>query len=141
MKVEILMIGKISEKPYEKLVRQYLDRCGKRLPVEIVHCRDEEAMLKRMIGRETIVALDEHVVCRDSDGFCQWLTGKINAGINRITFCLGAAAGLDPKVKSAASEFMSLSPMTLNHQLALLVLSEQLYRAVSIMSGDPYHKA
>ncbi len=141
MKVEILMIGKISEKPYEALIRQYLERCGKRLPVEIVHCRDEDAMLKRLSGRETIIALDEHVPCRSTEGFCQWLELKINAGVNRLTFCLGAAAGLDQRVKSLATEFMSLSLFTLNHQLAMLVLAEQLYRAVSIMSGDPYHKA
>jgi len=141
MKVEILMIGKISEKPYEELIRQYLSRCGKRLPVEIVHCKDEEAMLKRLAGKETIIALDEHVPCKSTEGFCEWLQGRINAGVNRLTFCLGAAAGLDRRVKDKATEFMSLSLFTLNHQLALLVLSEQLYRAVSIMSGDPYHKA
>ncbi len=141
MKVEILMIGKISEKPYETLIRQYLDRCGKRLPVEIVNCRDEDAMLKRLNSRENIIALDEHVPCQSSEGFCQWLETKINAGANRMVFCLGAATGLDRRVKAMAGEFLSLSPLTLNHQLALLVLSEQLYRAVSIMSGDPYHKA
>ncbi|MDN5279604.1 MAG: rRNA (pseudouridine1915-N3)-methyltransferase [Clostridiales bacterium] len=141
MKVEILMIGKIGEKPYQKLINQYLERCSRRLPVEIVHCRSEDEMLRRLTGRDCVIALDEHVRCSDSDGFCKWLEGKINAGINRIVFCLGAAAGLDKRVKDAAHEFMSLSPLTLNHQLALLVLSEQLYRAVSIMSGDPYHKA
>jgi 23S rRNA (pseudouridine1915-N3)-methyltransferase len=73
--------------------------------------------------------------------FCSWLKSKINSGINRIVFCLGAAEGHDPRVKAAAKELMSLSALTLNHQLALLVLSEQLYRAVSIMSGDPYHKS
>lgn len=141
MKVEILMIGKISEKPYQKLIVQYLERCSRRLPVEIVHCKNEDEMLRRLSGRECIIALDEHVACPDSNGFCKWLELKINAGINRIVFCLGAAAGLDEKVKKMATEFLSLSPLTLNHQLALLVLSEQLYRSVSIMSGDPYHKA
>lgn len=141
MKVEILMIGKIAEKPYEKLINQYLERCGKRLPVEIVHCRDEEAMLRKIAGRDTVVALDEHVQSKSTEGFRQWLESKINAGCNRLIFCLGAAAGLDKRVKAQAGEFLSLSPMTLNHQLALLVLAEQLYRTVSIMSGDPYHKA
>ncbi|GAB4277032.1 MAG: 23S rRNA (pseudouridine(1915)-N(3))-methyltransferase RlmH [Candidatus Rifleibacteriota bacterium] len=141
MKVEILMIGKIAEKPYQKLVTQYLDRCGRRLPVEIVNCRNEDEMVKRLVGKDCIIALDEHASCHDSSSFCKWLENKINAGINRIVFCLGAAAGLDERVKKLATEFLSLSSLTLNHQLALLVLSEQLYRAVSIMSGDPYHKA
>ena len=70
-----------------------------------------------------------------------WLQKKINAGRNRLTFCLGPANGLDMEVKKAATETIALSRMTLNHQLALLVLSEQLYRGLSILFGEPYHKA
>jgi 23S rRNA (pseudouridine1915-N3)-methyltransferase len=141
MKIEVLMIGKISDKPYSKLVIQYLERCKKRLPVEIVHCKNEEEQLRRLGNKDCVVALDEHVDCKSTMQFCSWLKSKINSGINRIVFCLGAAEGHDPRVKAAAKELMSLSALTLNHQLALLVLSEQLYRAVSIMSGDPYHKS
>lgn len=141
MKVEILMLGKIADKPYQKLVDLYLDRCSRRLPVEIIACRNEDEVLKRISGRECVVALDEHARCHDTDGFCRWLDQKINSGVNRMTVCLGGAAGHDPRVRAAASEFISLSPLTLNHQLALLVMAEQLYRAVSIMFGEPYHKA
>ncbi|MDD2999868.1 MAG: 23S rRNA (pseudouridine(1915)-N(3))-methyltransferase RlmH [Candidatus Riflebacteria bacterium] len=141
MKVEIFMIGKIADKPYQKLVELYLDRCSRRLPVEIIFCRNEDELLRRIAARECIVALDEHAPCRDTDGFCRWLEQKINSGVNRLIFCLGAAEGHDPRVRAAATEFISLSPLTLNHQLALLVLSEQLYRAISIMFGEPYHKA
>lgn len=141
MKVEILMIGKIADKPYQKLVDLYLERCAKRLPVEVVNCRNEEELVRRLVGRECIIALDEHARCPDTNGFHQWLGQKINSGVNRITICLGAAAGQPAGVKTAASEFISLSPLTLNHQLALLVLAEQLYRVVSIMFGEPYHKA
>ncbi|HNX76563.1 MAG TPA: 23S rRNA (pseudouridine(1915)-N(3))-methyltransferase RlmH [Candidatus Rifleibacterium sp.] len=141
MKVEILMPGKIADKPYQKLIDLYLERCARRLPVEIISCRTEDELLKRLEGRECIVALDEHAKCPDTDGFCRWLNQKINSGVNRMTVCLGGAAGHDPRVRAAAGEFISLSPMTLNHQLALLVMAEQLYRAVSIMFGEPYHKA
>lgn len=141
MKVEILMPGKIADKPYQKLVDLYLDRCSRRLPVEIITCRNEDELLKRINGRECIIALDEHATCHDTKGFCHWLDQKINSGVNRMTICLGAAEGHDPRVRSAATEFISLSPLTLNHQLALLVLAEQLYRAVSIMFNEPYHKA
>jgi 23S rRNA (pseudouridine1915-N3)-methyltransferase len=141
MKVEILMIGKIADKPYQKLVDLYLERCARRLPVEIINCRSEEEMVRRIAGREYVVALDEHARCFDTGGFQQWLEHRINSGINRITVCLGAAEGLPAGVKSAAGEFISLSPLTLNHQLALLVLAEQLYRVISILFGEPYHKA
>ncbi len=141
MKVEILMLGRITDKPYQKLIDQYLERCSRRLPVEIIHCRNEEELLKRLEGRECIIALDEHARCPDTDGFCRWLGQKINSGINRMTLCLGGAEGHDPRVRAMAGECVSLSPMTLNHQLALLVMCEQLYRAISIMFGEPYHKA
>ena len=141
MKVEILMPGKIQDKPYEKLVDMYLERCSKRLPVEIVNCKNEDELVKRVVGRESVVALDEHAKAPDTDGFVGWLEAKLKSGNNRLTICLGAAEGHDPRVKAIASEFISLSPLTLNHQLALLVLAEQLYRAISIMFGEPYHKA
>lgn len=141
MKIEVLMIGKVADKPYTKLVNLYLDRCGRRLPVKIICCKNEDEMVKRAEAREYVIALDEHATCRDTDGFCKWLGGIINTGNNKITFCLGAASGLDPRIKALASEKLSLSPLTLNHQLALLVLAEQLYRSVSIMFGEPYHKA
>jgi 23S rRNA (pseudouridine1915-N3)-methyltransferase len=141
MKVEILMIGKVSEKPYQKLIEQYLDRCAKRLPVSLIHCKNSDELFRRISGKECIIALDEHVKAPNTNDFCSWLEKKINSGLNRIVFCLGAAEGHDPRIKELANEYVSLSPLTLNHQLALLVLSEQLYRTVSIMSGAPYHKA
>ena len=141
MKIDILMIGKISDKAYKNLIELYLQRCVKRINVSIIHCRDSNEMCKRITGKKVIIALDEHKKCRDTTGFMKWLNKKINDGENCITFCLGAAAGLDERVKKMASEFVSLSPLTLNHQLALLVLAEQLYRSISIMSGSPYHKA
>jgi len=140
MKVELLMIGKISDKPYQKLVDSYLERCSRRLPVEITACRNHDELYKRLSGRESIVILDEHAKCYDTAGFVRWLDTRIKSGLNRLTICLGAADGHDPRVRSVAEDQLSLSPLTMNHQLALLVLSEQLYRAISIMFGEPYHK-
>lgn len=141
MKIEILMPGKIQDKPYQKLIDLYLERCSNRLPVEIINCKTQDELVKRINGREFIVALDEHSKCPDTNNFVKWLGNKLKSGCNKLTICLGAAEGHDPRVKAAANEFISLSPLTLNHQLALLVLSEQLYRAISIMFGEPYHKA
>ncbi|MFZ2955804.1 MAG: 23S rRNA (pseudouridine(1915)-N(3))-methyltransferase RlmH [Candidatus Ozemobacteraceae bacterium] len=141
MKVEILMIGRIGEKPYKVLVEQYLERLRGRLTVEITGCRDEAEMEKRIEGREWIVALDERGTEPDSVRFSKWIGERIQSGIHRVTFCLGGAAGLTTIVRKAARETFSLSRLTLNHQLALLTLSEQLYRGVSILFGEPYHKA
>ena len=141
MKIEILMPGKIQDKPYQKLIDLYLDRCSNRLPVEIINCKTQDELVKRLNGREMIIALDEHSKSPNTDEFVKWLDTKLKSGCNRLTICLGAAEGHDPRVVAMAKEFISLSPLTLNHQLALLVLAEQLYRAISIMFGEPYHKA
>lgn len=141
MKIEILMPGKIQDKPYQKLIDLYLERCSKRLPVEITNCKTEDELVKRIGNREYVIALDEHATCPDTNGFVKWLDCKLKSGCNKLTICLGAAEGHDPRVKAIANEFISLSPLTLNHQLALLVIAEQLYRAISIMFGEPYHKA
>lgn len=141
MKVEIIAPWKIQDKPYQKLIDLYLDRCTKRLPVEIINCKTQDEVVKRIGGRECIITLDEHAKCPDTDGFVKWLDNKLKSGCNRITLVLGAAEGHDPRVKAVAHEHISLSPLTMNHQLALLVLAEQLYRAISIMFGEPYHKA
>lgn len=140
MKVEILMIGKISDKSYQKLADAYLERCSRRLPVKITACKNHDELNKRLIGRENIVILDEHSRTLNTADFVSWLNKKIKSGLNHLTFCLGAADGHDPRVRAAANDQLSLSPLTMNHQLALLVLSEQLYRAISIMFGEPYHK-
>jgi 23S rRNA (pseudouridine1915-N3)-methyltransferase len=140
MRVNILMVGKIAEKPYQSLVEQYLTRCRNRLPVDLVSCRDL-ADMRRRLPTEEVVVLDERGDCLTSRGMADWLQRKMNAGHNRLTFCLGPAEGLDDAVRSAATETMALSRLTLNHQLALLVLSEQLYRGMSILFGEPYHKA
>lgn len=141
MKIEICMPGKISDKPYQKLIDIYLERCCGRLSVGITCCKNHDELLKRITGRESIILLDEHAKCYDTNGFTDWLQNKINSGVNNLTFCLGAAEGHDPRVRSKATEKLSLSPLTMNHQLALLALTEQLYRAISIMYNEPYHKA
>ena len=141
MKIEIIMIGKISDRPYKDIIELYLKRCSKRISVSIINCRNANEAFKRISNKSVIIGLDEHSKCRNTMEFTKWLDVKIKNGVNNVVFCLGAAAGLDNRIKEKATELMSLSPLTMNHQLALLVLAEQLYRSVSIMSGGPYHKA
>ncbi|HNW35888.1 MAG TPA: 23S rRNA (pseudouridine(1915)-N(3))-methyltransferase RlmH [Candidatus Ozemobacteraceae bacterium] len=141
MRVEILMVGKYTNKPYQTLVDEYLGRCRGRLAATVVHCRDEAEMRRRIEGAERVVALDEHGRVLDSMKFAGWLSDTLRSGLNRMTFCLGPSAGLAADIKAAAHDKLALSPFTLNHQLALLVLAEQLYRGLSILAGEPYHKA
>ncbi|MBI3039599.1 23S rRNA (pseudouridine(1915)-N(3))-methyltransferase RlmH, partial [bacterium] len=76
----------------------------------------------------------------NSSGFSSWISNFFQSGKNKITFYLGPPEGFSPKTLSKFNEIISLSLFTLNHQLALLVFCEQIYRALSIQYGEPYHK-
>jgi len=86
-----------------------------------------------------LVGLWPDGVLRDSAGFASWLGGHMMAG-RRLAFLIGGAYGLAPSLRNGCRERVSLSPLTLPHDMALLVLLEQLYRAFTILAGHPYHK-
>lgn len=134
------MIGKIQDKAYARLVGDYFGRCQGRLGVEIIHCKTTQEVEKRLGDRECVVTLDENGKEFDSVGYSRWLADRIKSGISRLTVCLGGAAGHSQAVRDLAKETVSLSRLTLNHQLALAVFAEQTYRALSILFGEPYHK-
>lgn len=140
MKIEIIMHGKIADKSYKVLIDNYLSRCARRLPTKILYCKNTEQMNRMIENKTNVVALDEHSETKDTMSFCNWLSKIINSGATSLTFCLGPANGLDETTKKHADSLLSLSPMTMNHQLALLVLTEQLYRSISIQFNEPYHK-
>jgi 23S rRNA (pseudouridine1915-N3)-methyltransferase len=84
------------------------------------------------------VALTEEGSQFDSVGFAQWLGGMAS---DRIALVIGGAEGLAPSLKAKATAKLSLSPMTFPHEIARLLLVEQIYRGVTILQGGPYHKA
>ena len=86
-----------------------------------------------------IVACDPHGKSLTSEEFSAWLQGEREGGRD-TAFVVGGAYGLSPEILEAASMKLALAPWTLSHELARLVLAEQLYRAGSIIRGEPYHK-
>jgi 23S rRNA (pseudouridine1915-N3)-methyltransferase len=117
----------------------------KRLPgLELVELRDggmareAEAIRAALRPEEQLVVLTEEGQGFDSVAFAERLQGS---GSQRLAFVIGGADGLDPALKAAASWRFSLSPLTFPHELARLLLLEQLYRAQSIQQGGPYHRA
>ncbi|MBF0409299.1 MAG: 23S rRNA (pseudouridine(1915)-N(3))-methyltransferase RlmH [Candidatus Riflebacteria bacterium] len=140
MKIEIYISGKISEKPYRQLIDQYLQRLRGRISAEIISCRDSSEMEKRLRNHEYVIAFDERGTEFDSMQFSSWISSKMSSGVSSLAFCLGEANGLPPAIRKKANFFLAFSKFTLNHQLALLVFAEQLYRAVSILFNEPYHK-
>ncbi len=139
-RIRILAVGKVRKGWVLEGIATYL----KRLPgLQVVELRDAgkvkeaEAVLAALQPGEQLVVMAEEGQTFDSPAFAEHLEGS---GSERLVFVIGGAEGIDPALKARASWKLSLSPMTFPHELARLLLLEQLYRALSIQQGGPYHK-
>lgn len=139
MKIKVITIGKLSLKPVGELVEVYTKRIGNYLPIEMVNVKSVAVALERRAGEE-LVLLDAKGKSFDSVGLAKWLEGHQLRSTKSLTFLLGPAEGFSEEEKKRANFLLSLSPMTLQHELALTVLLEQLYRACTILKNEPYHK-
>ena len=139
-RIRILAVGKVRKVWVLEGIATYL----KRLPgLQVMELRDAgkakeaEAVLAALQPGEQLVVMAEEGQTFDSQAFAERLEGS---GSERLVFVIGGAEGIDPALKARASWKLSLSPMTFPHELARLLLVEQLYRALSIQQGGPYHK-
>jgi 23S rRNA (pseudouridine1915-N3)-methyltransferase len=149
MKLRIAAIGSRPRKAFEDLTQMYLDRIPALLPgaksvVDAPLYRTEEAFstaLDRERARTApcVVLLDEHGKQFDSEAFAAWLGRERDYGRQLVVFALGPADGWSAQ-RPRADLTLSLGPMTLPHELARVVLCEQVYRALTILSGHPYHR-
>ncbi len=98
------------------------------------------ALLAKLGPRDVLVALDERGKSLSSVEFAKWLSQQQMQGRD-VAFAIGGDEGLSEKVRAKATLVLSLSAMTMPHRLVRLVLLEQVYRAVTIIRGEPYHKA
>ena len=109
------------------------------LPPADARRREGGAMLTKLRPESWLVALDERGTLLDSVELARLVATARDAG-RELVFCIGGDEGLDASVRERAWKVVALSRMTLPHRLARLVLVEQLYRAFSILRGEPYHK-
>ena len=140
MHVIILAIGRLRDAATRQLTGEYLKRLSRHLKVEVIEVRTDEEALRRLDPSHHVVALDTLGEPRSSKGFAQWLHQQLTYGRAPILFLIGGADGLSEPLRTRAKETLSLGPLTLPHRLARVVLVEQLYRAMAILKGEPYHK-
>lgn len=114
---------------------------SKGLSPDEVKQREGVLLLKRMEHCDRVVLLDEHGTEHTSVEFAQYLQKQMNGGVRNLTFVVGGAFGFSPAVYQAAYDKMSMSRMTFNHQMVRMFFVEQLYRAFTIMKGEPYHNS
>lgn len=154
MKITVVAVGKLKERHFRDAADEYLKRLGPYANVRIVEVSDrdvtrDEARALAEEGADVLRAIPEgaHVVALDvcgrsssSEAFSAHLDELALSGRSAVVFLIGGASGLAPQVLARADERFSLGPMTLPHQLARVVLLEQVYRAFRISRGEPYHR-
>ena len=154
MKCNLLLVGKTTDKHFAAGIDDYVSRIGHYMPFSLITIpelkntkalteeqqkeKEGELILKQLQPSDTLVLLDERGKMLRSAEFAQWLTGK-QLTSRRLVFCIGGPYGFSKAVYDRANERLSLSTMTFSHQMVRLVFTEQLYRACTIIKGEPYH--
>ena len=154
MKTLLILVGKTTDRHFLAGISDYAGRISHYMPFELVtipelkntkslsedqqKTAEGEMILKLLQPSDTVVLLDEHGRELRSIEFARWLEQKRNTA-RRLVFVIGGPYGFSPAVYARANEQLSLSKMTFSHQMIRLVFTEQVYRACTIIKGDPYH--
>lgn len=146
LKLKVISIGKDRSGLFAPGVSEYVERLqhyAKTTLVELSESKnlaaEGEATLGKLTDREALIALDERGKELSSVELSVWIAKQQQSGRD-LAFAVGGDEGLAPAVREKAALVLSLSKMTLPHRLARLVLLEQLYRAFTLLRGEPYHK-
>ena len=148
-----MAVGRLPRSPEADLVKLYVDRAtaaGRALglgPVEVVEVEarkpgkaaEAEALRPHLEGAQ-VIACDEHGQARPSRAFAAEIARLRDDGARKLVFLIGGADGLDPSLLDAAHGKLAFGPQTWPHALARVMLTEQIYRAVTILGGGPYHR-
>jgi 23S rRNA (pseudouridine1915-N3)-methyltransferase len=138
MKTTLLTVGKAKASPFAEAEAHYVKLLSRYQPVEVVEARDDEALVARLPNEGLVVAVDLAGRPMDSMDWSLWLSER-RLEARDLTFLVGGPAGLPRAALDAASQSVSLGPQTMAHQLARVVVLEQLFRAAKILAGEPYH--
>lgn len=155
MKGVLIVVGKTTDKRFEAIVNEYVERICHYIPfaVEVIpelkntkglsqdeqKQREGELIQKSLQAGDYVVLLDEHGSERSSMDFAAWMQKKMSAGLKRLVFIVGGPYGFSEEVHKRGNEEVSLSKMTLSHQMVRMFFVEQIYRAMTILNGEPYH--
>lgn len=153
MKLHFVWIGKTKDRHCAGLIAEYLDRIKRFATHEVSELKEQSSGdEKRVIAAESVklldaiekddfvVLLDERGQAISSTGLAEFIHKRQQAGTKRLAFVIGGFAGVSDELRQRANLQLSLSQLTLTHELARVILTEQIYRAFTILAGLPYHK-
>lgn len=155
MKITLLTVGKTDVKWVKEGLDLYVSRLSHYAPFQVreipelknvsaldreqIKVREGELILKSLRPSDEVVLLDEGGRELRSVEFASWLEERFSRGSRDIVFIIGGAYGFSKEVYARADSKLSLSKMTFSHQMVRTIFAEQLYRAFTIMRGEPYH--
>lgn len=155
MKISIYFIGKTQGNVYPGLINEYVQRLSHYIPIQVEEIPDlkntkslsedqqkekeADQVLERLQGGDVLVLLDERGKEMTSREFSQWMEQKLQTVPKRLVLLIGGPYGFSQRIYDAAQGKISLSKMTFSHQMVRLFLVEQVYRAFTIIKGEPYH--
>jgi 23S rRNA (pseudouridine1915-N3)-methyltransferase len=145
LKIKIAWIGKTKEPAIQALTDEYLKRISRFAQVEGIAVRDDAALLAQCgrsgknATKSTLVLMDSHGKEFSSEQFARFLGDYQDRNPLPLVFAIGGADGFSDEARTDAQQVISLGKMTLAHELARVVLLEQIYRAFTILKGHPYH--
>ena len=154
MKTLLILVGKTTDKHFQAGINDYAERISHYMPFELLTIpelkntkslsedqqkkAEGELILKQLQPYDIVVLLDEHGKELRSMEFAKWLEQKRNTA-RRLVFIIGGPYGFSADLYTRAHELLSLSKMTFSHQMIRLIFTEQVYRACTIIKGEPYH--
>lgn len=154
MKTLLILVGKTTSKVFNTGINDYVERISHYMPFDIITIpelkntkniteeqqkeKEGELILKHIQPGDTLVLLDEHGKEFRSIELANWLERKQHT-CRRLVFVIGGPYGFSKEVYDKANEKISLSKMTFSHQMVRLIFTEQIYRACTIIKGEPYH--
>jgi 23S rRNA (pseudouridine1915-N3)-methyltransferase len=155
MKITLLIIGKTEDAYLKEGIDKYLKRLKHYIKIEIVEiaelkntkaltqeqqkAKEAELILKKITAIDHLILLDENGVQLSSTQFAAYIDKKAVGSVSNLVFIVGGPYGFDESVYQRANDKISLSKMTFSHQMVRLFFVEQLYRAFTIIKGEPYH--
>ncbi|MDR1681204.1 MAG: 23S rRNA (pseudouridine(1915)-N(3))-methyltransferase RlmH [Prevotellaceae bacterium] len=155
MKITLLTVGKTANKylqeelaVYEKRLQRYVNyarrdlpdvRHAGALPADQLKIQEGKRLLQQLSGTDELFLFDERGQAFSSEEMAGFLKQKMDNSIKSLVFAIGGAYGFSPEVYQRAAGLLSLSRMTFSHQMVRLIATEQLYRALTIIKGEPYH--
>ena len=139
-RIKIFTVSKTKEKWLQEALSEYEKRLKSIMPIEWILAKNNDQLETLLDKEPSYVALSPLGKMRTSEEFSTYLFSLLESQGSRLNLVIGGAEGLPDNLINKAKEQISLSPMTFTHQIARLILIEQIYRATEIQKGSQYHK-